>query len=124
VNDYKPSPWVYLLALALLQALLAVDLIADLLKNSGHLGGATQLWSLTLAIILVAWVRADRRARQFSVPFEFDVFVLFFWPVAVPFYLCWTRRWKGLLITLGFLGVLIAPAIVAATVYVVSTAPR
>jgi len=124
VNDYKPSPWVYLLALALLQALLAVGLTADLFRNSGHFGGATQLWSLILAIILVAWVRADRRARQFSVPFEFDVFVLFFWPVAVPFYLCWTRRWRGLLFAFALLGALIAPALVAATVYVISTAPR
>jgi len=42
-------------------------------------------------------LRSDRKARNFSVPFEFDAFVFFAWPLVLPWYFYRSRGKRGLL---------------------------
>ena len=41
------------------------------------------------------WVRGDAAERRRSVPYDFDSFVFFFWPILAPVYLFRTRGWGG-----------------------------
>jgi len=73
----------------------------------------TQLWDLSFQTVLAFWVRADRRSRQFTAPFEFDAFVFFAWPVVLPYYFYRTRGGIGLLATLGVYFLFLAPFAIA-----------
>jgi hypothetical protein len=55
------------------------------------------LWPFLFGILLAWWVHADRRARRIGMPYEFEAFVLFLWPLALPYYLYRTRGPWGLL---------------------------
>ncbi len=72
------------------------------------------LWSLEFPTLLAIWVRMDRRNRQLNLPFEFDAFVFFGWPVALPYYLYRTRRNKGLIIVAVIFALYIAPIVILA----------
>jgi hypothetical protein len=78
--------------------------------------GTGMLWSFTFQLILAFWVHFDRRVRGFKVPFEFDVFVFFAWPVLVPYYTYKTRGKQGLLLGAGVLGLFATPSLAAAIV--------
>jgi hypothetical protein len=69
-------------------------------------------------LILTWWVQADRRDRDFSVPYEFDAFVFLAWPVVVPYYLYRSRGRRGLLLGVGIWGLYVAPAFVATVVQI------
>ena len=76
------------------------------------------LWTFEFSLILTWWVYADRHARCFSVPFEFEAFVFFAWPVVVPYYLYRSRGGRGLLLGLGILGLHTVPSLAASFVHV------
>jgi hypothetical protein len=59
------------------------------------------LWALTYRLFLVAWVRADMRTHNFSAPYEFDAFLFFAWPAALPYYLYKTRGGRGMFAALA-----------------------
>lgn len=69
------------------------------------------LWSLAFQLILACWIRVDRQERGFRVPYEFDAFVFFAWPLVVPYYLFKTRGGRGLLVAAGIGGLFITPSI-------------
>ena len=71
------------------------------------------LWNFEISLVLAWWVRIDRQIRGLSVPFEFDAFVFFAWPLLVPYYLYRTRRARGLLLAAGIYGLLLTPFITA-----------
>ncbi len=77
--------------------------------------------SYTLPICFVTWVQADARDRCCTPCFDFGTFVLAIWFVAVPWYLIWTRGWRGFLVTFMFFGLLILPTFVAVVVWIVVT---
>jgi hypothetical protein len=107
------------IAFVALTVISAADLSAIAYRGSFVLPESTKLlWQLLSATIWVCWVRADRRGREFRAPFEFDAFVFFAWPIVVPYYLCQTRGWRGLLLVLAMGGLVIAPAVVAAFAFV------
>jgi len=62
---------------------------------------AVLLSSFLFRLILSWWVFADRRARRFAAPFEFEAFVFFAWPLLVPYYLYKTRGGRGLVLFAG-----------------------
>ena len=70
--------------------------------------------------IVALWIRADRLARQLKMPFEFDAFVFFLWPVLVPYYFCKTRGLRGSLIALGVYALILASLVFAAIADVAS----
>lgn len=78
------------------------------------------LWTIEFQTLLAIWVRMDRRRRNVSLPFEFDAFVFFGWPLALPYYLYRTRGRRGLAVTLAVYMLEVAPAVVSAIVRVVA----
>ena len=105
-----------LLPLVALTAIFAAGLTA-LAIHRAYASDATELlWPFGFRLILGAWVYFDRRARSFSVPFEFDAFVFFAWPVVVPYYLYRSRGRRGLLLGAGIFCLYVAPALAEAVV--------
>ncbi len=64
---------------------------------------AEAVFNLGFAILLMWWVYVDRHRRRYPVPFEFEAFVYFAWPLVVPYYLFRTRGMRAapLCIALG-----------------------
>ena len=79
------------------------------------------LWALEFQVLLAIWVRMDRRHRNVSLPFEFDAFVFFGWPVVVPYYMYRTRGKRGVFVTAAIFTLYVAPVVFSA---VVSTIAR
>ena len=75
------------------------------------------LWTIIFGLILTWWVYTDRGPRKFKLPFEFEYFVLFAWPIVVPYYLFRRLGWRGLLFGLGILGLYLGPFVVASFLY-------
>jgi len=83
-----------------------------------HTEAGALLWTIEFQTLLAVWVRMDRRRRNLSLPFEFDAFVFFGWPVALPYYLYRTRGRRGLLVTVAVYMLEVAPAVISAIVRV------
>jgi hypothetical protein len=81
------------------------------------------LWVIVFGLILTWWVYDDRGSRKFKVPFEFEYFVLFGWPIVVPYYLYRRLGRRGLLFGLGVWGLYLVAYLVAAVIYVVEQIP-
>jgi len=108
-----------LLPLVALTAVFAIELSALAAHHVDSRETAELLWSFGFRLILGAWVYFDRRARSFSVPFEFDAFVFWAWPLVVPYYLYRSRGRRGLLLGAGICCLYVAPAFAAAVVHTV-----
>jgi len=72
---------------------------------------AELLWSVEFQLALVWWVLVDRKVRGFAVPFEFDAFMFFGWPVLLPYYLYRTRGRKGWLLVAGVYALWLIPTV-------------
>jgi len=70
------------------------------------LSWATFLWSLGW------WLQTDSRKRGVALVYDMGLFLYVAWPIVMPYHLVKTRRGKGLLVILGFVGAYMAPAIV------------
>jgi hypothetical protein len=79
-------------------------------------GASALLWPLEFQALLAIWVRIDRRRRNVSLPFEFDAFVFFGWPVVVPYYLYRTRGSRGLFVTAAVYMLYVAPTVISTIV--------
>jgi hypothetical protein len=77
--------------------------------------------TFTLPICFATWVQADARARRCTPCFDFGWFVGATWIFSIPWYLIWTRGWRGLLLTFMFFGLFILPTFVAVFVWTVVT---
>jgi len=106
-----------LIPLLALTAIFAVGLSVLVLHGLDGPEATQLLWRFEFSLILALWVRADRQVRGFSVPFEFDAFVFFGWPIVVPYYLYQTRRGRGLLLAAGIWGLHMAPSVTAQLVH-------
>src|SRR5437868_15414453 len=75
------------------------------------------LYNFAFALIVVYAVDGDRRERALAMPYEYNAFLFFLWPVALPIYLFQTRRWLGLTIGVGTLMLSEVPSLAAIAVY-------
>jgi len=103
------SVWQCLIPLVVLTTIFTVGRSFIAIHNLGAPGAAELLWTFEFRLVLAWWVRVDRRARGFSVPFEFDAFVFFAWPFIVPYYLYRTRGRRGLFLVTGIYGLYLMP---------------
>ena len=72
-------------------------------------------WALLTRTFLACWVYVDRKNRRLMLPFEFEAFVFFAWPFALPYYLYKSRgAGRGVLVTVFIFGVMLLPPIVDA----------
>jgi len=74
-------------------------------------------WALVFGLILTWWVYTDRSSRKLTMPFEFEYFVLFAWPIVVPYYLYRRLGGRGLLFGIGVWGLYVVPYLISAVVY-------
>jgi hypothetical protein len=87
----------------------------SVVASRGHVvaGETTHtLWSLGFQTLLAVAVRMDRRNRNLILPYEFEAFVFFGWPLVLPYYLWRTRRRRGLAMTAAVYARFIAPTFV------------
>ena len=111
-----------LVVLLILSAIYSIGLAA--LASHGYSTrpeASALLWGLEFQALLAIWVRIDRSLRKSSLPFEFEAFVFFAWPVAAPYYLYRTRGKQGLLVMVAVYALYVAPMVIFA---VVSTIAR
>ena len=109
-----------LLLLVILTAIYAVGL--SVLASHGYTArpeSTALLWGFEFQTLLSIWVRIDRKQRNLSLPFEFDAFVFFGWPVAVPYYLYRTRGKRGLVVAAAVYTLYVTPAVISATASVI-----
>jgi hypothetical protein len=60
-------------------------------------------------LVTLMWMRADARLRGASIPGGGLLLAAVLLPLAVPAYILWTRRWRGLLvIAVSLLAILVA----------------
>lgn len=78
---------------------LLATIYAVLMASSGLPVSSPALFfhAVAFAFAITSWVERDRHSRHVSEPLSYSAFVFFLWPIAVPYYLYQTRRWKGLL---------------------------
>lgn len=58
------------------------------------------VWSLYTRLFIGCWVYLDRRRSRVGLPFEFEAFVFFAWPLFLPYYLYKSRGpLRGILLT-------------------------
>ncbi|MGA8144383.1 MAG: hypothetical protein WB987_10890 [Candidatus Acidiferrales bacterium] len=105
------KPFAALLTLTVMSAAGRYVLASHSLKIPGT---TLLLENVLFAFILAWWVRADRKARHFDASYEFEALVVFFWFVALPYYLFRTRRFRGVLMTVGLFAIFITPLFVEA----------
>ena len=79
---------------------------------------AIVIMQYTMPICFATWVQTDARRRGCTPCFDFGMFVAMIWALTVPWYLIWTRGWRGVALTAMFIGMFLTPYIVATVVYI------
>jgi hypothetical protein len=82
----------------------------------GMPGESAMLESVSRQLFIALWIYLDRKGRQLNLPFEFEAFVFFAWPIVLPYYLVKSRGVRGLLLAALFFALSIVPSVVAETV--------
>ena len=83
-------------------------------------GELASLGSVSQQLFVALWVYLDRQGRRLNLPFEFEAFVFFAWPILLPYYLVKSRGARGLLLTALFFALLVLPSVVALFVRLLS----
>ena len=76
------------------------------------------VWGALFVLVLVLWVDLDSKAHpEIYRPYEYGYLVLLWWIPYVPYYLWRTRRFKGLLLLAGFVGLYLMSYMVQLVIY-------
>ena len=118
LNLRSQTRWICGAVLAAMTAVYAFGALIFASRQTEVPGAIASLWSFGFALILVAWLQGDRRAREFAVPYEFDAFVFWGWFVVAPYYLYRTRGRRGILMGVAVWGLCIFPAFVWSVAHV------
>jgi len=121
VQDERPFPFSKpLLFLFALTAIYTIGLSTLAVRAViPPFGISRALWVILYGLILTWWLYTDRGTRKVKVPFDFEYFVLFAWPIVVPYYLYRRLGWRGLVFGLGICGLYVVPYLLSGIVYVV-----
>ena len=86
-----------------------------LMSHGLHLGAEVlTLHKVVVSYLLATWVVADTQALRRDFPsLDHGSFAMFV-PFYLTYYLCSTRRWRGLLILMGMLSLFALPVVVEA----------
>jgi hypothetical protein len=79
------------------------------------------LSSLFQQLLFAMWVYLDRRDRRLGLPYEFEAFVFFAWPLALPYYLVKSRGARGILLFAAFLALFVVPSVAAEMIRLLAT---
>ena len=114
------SAWPFALALAILTLASAVGRAVLAVRGTPLSPQTGRLDSFVFNLLLALWVRSDRQARNFRVPFEFDAFMFFAWPFLLPWYLYQTRKSRGLLYAAAAYSLAVLPSLCSAIASIAS----
>jgi hypothetical protein len=64
-------------------------------------------------LMVLLWVYRDARRRHVADVTDLGFFLLFFWPVALPWYAFRSRGWRGWRLLLGLAAMVLAPLLTA-----------
>ena len=107
-------------AMALLTVISTAHLVIETYYGEDISGARDYFEGVGFNYILAWWVYGDRHKRGFPVPFEFEAFVFFAWPIALPYYLFSTRGWRvATLIIIALVIVVFLPYLVSLAVYTI-----
>jgi len=85
-----------------------------LLAPTGSIGPAPYIASVIITrLLLISWLQSDSRTTRYWPCFEYEAFTFMAWPFTLPQYLVHTRGRKGVLVFLGFLGLMWLPFVCA-----------
>src|SRR5262249_22146489 len=73
--------------------------------------------SIGWALMLVLWMDADARRRRVLPCYDFGLLVAIFFPLSLVWYCGWSRGWRGSLVLIGLLTLLIAPYTIARLIW-------
>ena len=79
------------------------------------------LWSMAFSLSVACWVSSDRVGRVFKAPFEYETFIFFLWPLALPHYMYCTRGPKGLFQGIGVFAIYLVPYVASGFIYVLTS---
>ena len=74
---------------------------------------ANYVFAFGFQLLLMWWVYVDRHRRRYPVPFEFEAFVFFAWPLVVPYYLFRTRGMRAAPLCIALAVVYLIPSLSA-----------
>jgi hypothetical protein len=114
------SAWPFALALATFTLASAIGRAVLAVRGTPLSPQTGRLDSFVFNLVLALWVRSDRQARNFRVPFEFDAFMFFAWPFLLPWYLYQTRKSRGLLYAAAAYGLAVLPTLCSAIASIAS----
>ena len=80
-------------------------------------GGFLTLYTFGVGWAAAWWVLVDCRRQRIEVSIDHGWFVLYTWPLALPYHLLRTRGWRGLLVLALMLGMWLAAWGLALVVY-------
>lgn len=112
--------WRCALPLVALSAMYTVGDSVLAAQAVGVQGRSAELWTTIFRLVLAWWVLADRRLGAIHIPYDFESFVFFAWPIVLPWYLWKTRRGRGLLYTVAVYVLYVIPNVIAAVVRITS----
>lgn len=73
------------------------------LRGTPPTGPFGLLYYIGIALVVAAWIRADRHRLGLRPTFDDGFFIFAAWPLALPYYLFASRGWRGAWTLLGFL---------------------
>jgi hypothetical protein len=100
------------LSLALIVALVLIGTVSNVFAaiNGLELSLRTGiLWYLILSYLVALAVEADRKSRKIPAPYEYAALVFFAWLLVLPYYLYSVHKWRGLLLSIGFIAFTLIP---------------
>ena len=112
--------WQCALPLVALSAIYAVGDAVLAARSFGVQDASGVLWTTIFRLVLAWWVLADRCLGAIELPYDFESFVFFAWPVVLPWYLWKTRRGRGVLYAVAVYALSVIPNVTAAVVRVAS----
>jgi hypothetical protein len=110
------------LSLSLIVALVLIATVSNVfaaingLELSKHTG---VLWYLILSYLVALAVEADRKSRKIPAPFEYAALVFFAWIFVLPYYLYSVHKWRGLLLSIGFILFILIPDFATIVTYLI-----
>jgi hypothetical protein len=116
-KDGNRSRAMSLAAMLLLTGICALGFWILATRGAPRPEGAEVLSSVLFRLFFIAWVRANRRTDAFNAPYEFDAFLFFAWPAAMPYYFYKTRGPRGLFAAFGVFVLFIVPDTVWVSVH-------
>jgi hypothetical protein len=91
-----PKAWPYLVFFSLGVMCVTISEYARFVAGVEESLFVSVLGRIAIGLSVVGWILADARRRRESICYDFDTMAFVAWPVAVPVYFVYTRRWRCL----------------------------